>query len=62
MAIEHLRCRFCDYVVPKWHTRKDGGKRSGWPKLMAHIEEQHPDDAETISDTLGTTYLGEANE
>ena len=56
-----IKCRFCDFTVMKFRTRKDGKVTSGWPRLFAHVEENHPDAAETMEDQLGTSYLGEAN-
>lgn len=56
-----IRCRFCGFTVMKFHRLSGGKVVSGWPRLFAHVEDQHPDEAETISDTLDTTYLGEAN-
>lgn len=57
-----LKCRFCDWMTLKYRTRKDGVRVPGWGKLMAHVELEHSGQAEEITETLGTQYVGELNE
>lgn len=57
-----LKCRHCSFTVARWRTLKDGRRASGWNRIFAHIEENHPDLAEALEDELHTSYLGEAND
>jgi hypothetical protein len=36
-----IRCRLCNWKTKKWITLKDGGKRSGYIRLITHYEECH---------------------
>lgn len=58
---EVLKCRFCGFRTLKYRTRKDGVAVPGWGKLMSHIEFEHPEHADAITDTLGTDFVGELN-
>ena len=45
---ETLRCAHCAFRVAKFYVGADGKSRSGWGKLMAHVEMRHPDEAATL--------------
>lgn len=38
----YLKCRFCNFRVPKYRRLKDGRIRNGWNILNSHIEVEHP--------------------
>ncbi len=45
---EILRCRWCSYSTPKFYVGQDGKTRSGWGRLLAHQDSEHPDEREAL--------------
>jgi hypothetical protein len=62
MIQSQIKCRFCGYMVAPFYTGKDGKRHSGFARLQGHIESEHPDQAEDISDRSHTERSDEAEE
>ena len=48
---ERIKCRFCDWSIPKWTTNKKGNRIEGYGKLLRHIEFNHPEQLERLEDS-----------
>lgn len=62
MIQSQLKCRFCNYTVAPFYTGRDGQRHSGFTRLQGHIEREHPDQADDISDRSHTVRSDEAEE
>jgi len=43
-----IKCRFCDWSIPKWTTTKKGIRKEGYAKLLRHILLNHPEKLEEL--------------
>lgn len=48
MTGDVLKCRWCSFSVLKWRHGKNGKTISGWVSLRHHVEDEHPDEDETM--------------
>lgn len=48
MSAGRLKCAFCPFSVAAYYTRQDGVRKSGWPRLEAHIEDEHPEEVDRM--------------
>lgn len=55
-STRRLRCRFCDWSIPSFITKKDGSIASGMQKLIDHVHDQHEDEMEK-EETLLSDYM-----
>lgn len=44
-----FRCAHCTFTTPKWRTRPNGKRVSGWKRLQDHLAEEH----EIYTDLIG---------
>lgn len=49
-----IKCRFCEWVTPLYM-----GRKTGWSRLVDHIDSSHPDvDLNRLMIVTGTTVKG----
>jgi len=59
-----LKCRFCEFSVPKWSQKRGGKPSSGMNRLLSHIQDDHPEEAAklfTEEDANGQVHPSEDN-
>jgi hypothetical protein len=41
VAANTIKCRYCNWTTPIWHTTKSGQTQSGYINLQHHVEDSH---------------------
>ena len=43
-----IKCRYCDYRLPRFRKKKDGTNSNWFPRMRDHIERLHENEPEEI--------------
>lgn len=53
MSDDVLKCKFCDWTVRKWTTRKSDKKRVyNYPKLVDHVHMHHEEEFDKVMEWI----------